>query len=134
MRHQLEHNSKWLFKTLLPFETPETGIRWSHRTTTFSDARALLQGRPDAAASDARRIMDVELPLIAEHLQIRLPYLRYDKSDRRMAHELLSRLVADGKWCFQKKAASRYVENSDALETLAKADKLLVVQRFCIDG
>ena len=125
LRHQLEHNSKWLFKTLLPFETPETGIRWSHRTTTFSDARALLQGRPDAAASDARRIMDVELPLIAEHLQIRLPYLRYDKNDRRMAHEFLSRLVADGKWCFQKKAAGGYVENSDALETLAKADKLL---------
>ena len=135
LRHQLEHNSKWLFKTLLPFETPETGIRWSHRTTTFSDARALLQGRPDAAASDARRIMDVELPLIAEHLQIRLPYLRYDKNDRRMAHEFLSRLVADGKWCFQKKAAGGYVENSDALETLAKADKLLVLQRrFAIKG
>ena len=73
LRHQLEHDSKWLFKTLLPYETPETGIRWSHKTTTFSDARALLNARPDAAANDARRIMDVELPMIAEQLQIRLP-------------------------------------------------------------
>ena len=125
LRHQLEHDSKWLFKTLLPYETPETGIRWSHKTTTFSDARALLNARPDAAANDARRIMDVELPMIAEHLQIRLPYLRSDKNDRRMAHEFLSRLAADGKRCFQKKGASGYVENSDALDGLAKADKLL---------
>ena len=125
LRHQLEHNSNWLFRTLLPYETPETGIRWSHKTTTFSDARALLKGRPDSAASDARKIMDVELPMIAEHLQIRLPYLRSDKNDRRMAHEFLSRLASDGKRCFQKKAASGYVENSDALEALAKADELL---------
>ena len=125
LRHQLEHNSKWLFKTLLPYETPETGIRWSHNTTTFSDARALLKGRPDAAANDARRIMDVELPMIAERLQIRLPYLRSDKNDWRMAHEFLSRLTADGKRCFQKKSASGYVENSDALDALAKADRLL---------
>ena len=125
LRHQLEHNSKWDFKTLLPFETPKTGIRWSHPTTRFSDARALLLLRPDAAASDARRIMDVELPLIAEHLRIRLPYLRSDKNDLRMTHEFLSRLVADGKRCFKKKTASGYVENSGALEALAKADKLL---------
>ena len=125
LRHQLEHNSMWIFKTLLPYETPDTGIRWSHKTTTFSDARALLKGRPEAAANDARRIMDVELPMIAEQLQIRLPYLRSDKNDRRMAHEFMSRLVADGKRRFQKKAASGYVENSDALDALAKANTLL---------
>ena len=125
LRHQLEHNAKWLFKTLLPYETPETGIRWSHKTTTFSDAKALLKERPDAAGNDARKIMDVELPMIAEHLKIRLPYLRSDKNDRRMAHEFLTRLVADGKRCFQKKAANGYVENSAALEALAKADALL---------
>ena len=125
LRHQLEREDNWLFRTLLPYETPQTGIRWSHKTTTFSDARALLKRRPDAAAGDARRIMDVELPMIAERLQIRLPYLRSDKNDRRMAHEFLSRLASDGKRCFQKKAASGYVENSDALEALAKADELL---------
>ena len=125
LRHQLEQNSKWLFRTLLPYETPETGIRWSHKTTTFSDARALLKGRPDAAANDARRIMDVELPMIAEHLQIRLPYLRSDKNDTRMAHEFLSRLAADGKRRFQKKSAGGYVENTDALDALVKADNLL---------
>ena len=40
--------------------------------------------------------MDVELTYIGEHLQIRLPYLRFDKNDRRMAHEFLERLAADG--------------------------------------
>ena len=125
LRHQLEHNSNWLFRTLLPYETPETGIRWSHKTTIFSDARALLNGRPEAAANDARRIMDLELPMIAEYLQIRLPYLRSDKNDRRMAHEFLSRLASDGKRCFQKKSGSGYVENSDALDALAKANELL---------
>ena len=125
LRNQLEHNGRWLFKTLLPYETPETGIRWSHKTTRFSDAKALLRERPDAAGNDARKIMDVELPMIAEHLKIRLPYLRSDKNDRRMAHEFLSRLVADGNRCFQKNSASGYVENSDALEALAKADRLI---------
>ena len=125
LRHQLEHNGRWLFKTLLPYETPQTGIRWSHKTTRFSDAKALLRERPDAAGNDARKIMDVELPMIAEHLKIRLPYLRSDKNDRRMAHEFLSRLVADGNRCFQKNSASGYVENSDALEALAKADRLI---------
>ena len=145
LRHQLEHNSKWLFKTLLPYETPGTGIRWSQKTTTFSDARALLEAEraggtalttaPSASSSEPhaahptlgadRRIMDVELPMIAEQLQIRLPYLRSDKNDRRMAHEFVSRLVADGKRCFQKKAVGGYVANSDALDALAEADRLL---------
>ena len=125
LRYQLGDGNRWICKTLLPYETPEIGIRWSHKTTTFDDARALINERPDAAGTDARRIMDVELPLIAEHLQIRLPYLRSDKNDRRMAHEFLSHLAAEGKRCFQKKSASGYVENSDALDALDKADKLL---------
>ena len=101
------------------------GLRWSHETTTFSDARALLKGRPDASAGDARRIMDVELPMIAERLQIRLPFLRSDKNDRRMAHECVSRLATEGKRCFHNKGACGYVRNSDALDALAKADTVL---------
>ena len=46
--------------------------------------------------------MDVELSMIAERLQIRLPYLRADKNDRRTAHDFLIRIVADGRQCFQK--------------------------------
>ena len=126
LRHQLGHNGRWSFKTLLTYETPDIGIRWSHNTTTFDDARALIDVRPDAAGNDARKIMDAELSMIAEHLQIRLPYLRSDKNDRRMAHDFLTRLVADGSKCFQKRSGNEYVVNTDAIDACGKADRLLI--------
>ena len=126
LRHQLGADNKWVFKTLLPYETPEIGIRWSHKTTTFDDARALIQERPDAAGNDARKIMDQELPQIAEHLEIRLPYLRSEKNDRRMAHEFLIRLVADGKKCFQKRSGTQYGVHMDAIDAIARANQLLM--------
>ena len=39
---QLLDNQTWTFKTLLPYETPEIGIRWSHKTMAFDDARDQL--------------------------------------------------------------------------------------------
>ena len=125
LRQQLDGKS-WAFKALLPYETPSVGIRWSHKTTTFGDARAHLKDRPDSAGNDARKIMDVELALIAERLQIRLPYLRADKNDKRMAHEFLERFVADGKRCFQKKAGQQYEAHTDAIDAFGQADRLLV--------
>ena len=109
LRSQLPQN-RWIFKTLLPYEIPDIGIRWSHKTTTFDDARALVVERPDAAGNDARKIMDVELPIIAEGLRIRLPYLRSVNNDLRMANEFLTRLVADGKKCFEKKSGDNYTK------------------------
>ena len=126
LRHQLGDNNKWIFKTLLPYQTPEVGIRWSHKTTTFDDARALIGERPDAAGNDARKIMDLELPQISEHLEIRLPYLRSEKNDRRMANEFLTRLVADGQKCFQKRSGDQYVVHMDAIDACAQANQLLV--------
>ena len=125
LRQQLDSKS-WTFKALLPYETPNIGIRWSHKTTTFDDARAQLEERPDSAGNDARKIMDVELALIAERLQIRLPYLRGDKNDKRMAHDFLQRFLSDGKGCFQKKEGGGYVAHKDAIEALDKADRLLI--------
>ncbi|MBI3091991.1 MAG: AAA family ATPase [Candidatus Tectomicrobia bacterium] len=125
LRQQL-HGNSWTFKTLLPYETPTVGIRWSHKTTTFDDARAQLNDRPDSAGTDARKIMDVELALIAERLRIRLPYLRAEKNDKRIAHDFLDRFVADGKKCFRKKVGQEYVAHSDATGALDKADRLLV--------
>ena len=126
LRHQLGGTNRWLFKTLLPYETPVIGIRWSHYATTFDDARALIEERPDAAGNDARKIMDIELPQIAEHLKTRLPFLRSEKNDRRVAHEFLTRLIADGKKCFQKRSGSEYVVHTDAISALDQADRLLV--------
>ena len=126
LRNRLGNGNRWNFKTLLPYETPEIGIRWSQKTTTFEDARTQIIERPDVAGSDARKIMDVELPEIAEHLQIRLPYLRSDKNDRRMAHDFLTRLVADGKKCFEKRSGSQYVTHKDAIHACDEADQLLM--------
>lgn len=125
LRQQLD-SKNWVFKALLPYETPDLGIRWSHKTTTFDDARAQLKERPDSAGNDARKIMDVELALIAERLQIRLPYLRADKNDKRMAHEFLERFAADGKKCFQKKAGNDYAADTDAIDAFEQADTLLI--------
>ena len=124
LRHQLD-GKDWVFRTLLPYETPDLGIRWSHKTTTFDDARAHLAERPDSAGNDARKIMDVECALIAERLQIRLPYLRADKNDKRMAHDLLERFVADGGKCFQKRVGEDYKVHRDAIDALRNADRLL---------
>ena len=125
LRQQLDCKS-WGFKALLPYETPATGIHWSHATTTFGDARTHLKDRPDSAGNDARKIMDVELALIAERLQIRLPYLRADKNDKRMAHEFLERFIADGKKCFQKRSGEDYEVHADAINAFDQADRLLV--------
>ena len=108
------------------WETPEIGIRWSHKTTTFDDARAQVAQRPDSAGSDARKIMDVELSLIAEGIQILMPYRRADKNDKRTAHDFLERFVADGKKCFQVKAGSDYVSHTTAIAACEEADRLLV--------
>lgn len=125
LRQQL-NEKQWGFKTLLPYETPSLGIRWSDKMTTFDDARSLLKDRPDSAGNDARKIMDAELTITAERLKIRMPYVRGDKNDKRMAHDFLERLVADGKKCFQKKAEDEFVPNTDGLELLEKADSLIV--------
>ena len=125
LRYQLD-NKSWEFKTLLPYETPEIGIRWSHKTTTFDDARAFLADRPDEAGHDARKIMDVELAIIAERLQIRFPFLRGDKNDKRMANDFLKRLTSDGKKCFQRQVDKEYTSYAAGLDKIENASKLLV--------
>jgi hypothetical protein len=122
--HQQLDEKNWIFKALLPYETPKLGIRWSHRTTTFDDARAQLKERPDAAGNDARKIMDVELAIAAERLQIRLPFLRLDKNDRRLAHEFLERIIADGEKCFQNQGPN-YINFAEAIEAFKETDRLL---------
>jgi energy-coupling factor transporter ATP-binding protein EcfA2 len=125
LRQQLDEGA-WTFRALLPYETPQVGIRWSDKAGTFNDARAQLVERPHSAANSARKIMDVELSLIAERLQIKLPYLRFDKNERRTAHDFLERIVADGKRCLQKSAGVNFAVHEDAIAALNEADTLLV--------
>jgi energy-coupling factor transporter ATP-binding protein EcfA2 len=125
LRQQLDERN-WGFKALLPYETPDLGIRWSHKTTTFDDARSHLKDRPDSAGNDARKIMDVELAPIAERLQIRLLYLRGEKNDKRMAHEFLERLIGDGRKCLEKRVGGNYETFTEALDAFVNADRLLL--------
>jgi hypothetical protein len=125
LRQQLDAGA-WNFKVLMPYESPEIGIRWSAKASTFDDARAQLKERPDAAGNDVRKIMDIELALIAEKLQIRLPYMRAERNDRRMAHDFLERIVADGEKCLQKKGAKDYMAHAEAIDALKRADQFLL--------
>jgi len=125
LRQQLD-SKNWLFRALLPYKSPSMGIQWSQKITTFGDARAQLDARPDSAGNDARKIMDVELPLIAERLQLSLLYRRAEKNDHRMAHEFLERLIADGKKRFQKRFEKGYSSCEEAVELFKRADQLLV--------
>lgn len=69
--------------------------------------------------------MDVELALIAEKLQLRLPYRRGDKNDKRTWFDFLERLIADGKNSLQKKENGGFGCHTEALEALDKARRLL---------
>ena len=125
LRHQLD-DSNWSFKTLLPYEAPEVGIRWSHKATSFADALSNLPARPDSGVNDARKVMDVELAIAAEKLKLKLPYLRGERNDHRTCFDFLKRLTSDGAKCLQKKSGSEYVRHADALTALEDAAALLV--------
>jgi energy-coupling factor transporter ATP-binding protein EcfA2 len=125
LRYQLD-GKRWAFKTLLPYESPTLGIRWSDRTTTLDDARAHLDARPDSAGTDCRRVMDIELAIIAEKLKLTMPFVRGEKNDRRMAHDFLPLIHSHGGRCFQQEVDGTYVIRKAALADLAKTDNLLL--------
>ncbi len=127
LRHQLgDYNNRWGFVSLLPYETPSVGIRLSHKTSTFDEARALIEEHPASAGNDARKIMDIELSMIAERIRVRMPYFRSERNDQRMAHDFLMRFVSDGKRCFEIKSGDNYISYDSAIETFQRADQLLV--------
>jgi hypothetical protein len=124
LRHRLP-SSNWSYFALLPYLTPEIGIRLSQKMSSFDDARAQLQERPDSAGNDARKIMDLELSMIAERVGLKLPYLRGEKNDMRMAHAFLERILADGKKCFQLEQGDLHKPHEEALQRLEEAQRLL---------
>ena len=85
---------RWQFKTLLPFDTPATGIRWSSAPHGFASARTFLDLDPKSAANFARGLMDLHMAVIAEQLELPVPFLRGAQNDRRNALELLERFIS----------------------------------------
>jgi hypothetical protein len=69
--------------------------------------------------------MDVELAIVAEKLQIRLPYRRGDNNDKRMWSEFSDQIKADGKKCLQKKDGKDFPCYTAGLDLLDQASRLL---------
>jgi hypothetical protein len=131
LRAQLD-GGQWSFKALLPYEKPEIGIRWATELPgSFEEAEAKLPADPRGAANFARAIMDARMPMIAEKLQVRMPYLRGEHNDRRGGHVLLSQIAGDGKKCLQKKVSGTPQPFPDGVKALNDADTLLVTWANC---
>ena len=112
---------QWGFKVLLPWSDPTTGIRWDTSPHGFGAAQALLDSSPISAANAARSVMDVEMPVIAERLEIPVPFIKGARNDLRGAQDLLNRFQGRVSKCFRKKdAAGNHVACSDPA-VLAKA-------------
>lgn len=126
LRQQLDQ-SKWSFLSLRPFEHPTLGIRWSERTGSVGDARVHLDSRPDVAANDVRKAMDVEMAFHADRLGVLMPFARGERNDRRMAHDFLSALLSNRGRAFQRKAEDgSYTTNDAGILALREADQLLL--------
>ena len=125
LRKQLDAK-QWEFKTLLPWESPEVGIRFSEKQFGFDDARGHLLTSPDSAGNTARKIVDTSFAVLAESLQVSLPYRHRERNDGRTGHEFLEK-IAVAKDSFQiKKDGSTYESFTEALEEVKNADRLII--------
>lgn len=118
--------SGWQFKRLGAWKTPVDGIHWINDTSTFAEVRSYIDSRPDMAASEARKIMDIEFANIAENLRSNLEYKRGDKNDTRMTYEFLRRLASDANKCLKKKVGENYEIDQASVDLLKLARDLLV--------
>ena len=117
----------WHFAALLPYRTPELGITWAGSAGTFGDARSYLETRPDTAANEARKVMDVELAKHAERIGLNLPFVRGDKNDKRGAHEFLEQFITQGRASYRIRRQNGTYEPYDrALAAFEAADRLLI--------
>lgn len=116
----------WIFRALMPYESPEIGIRWSEKIFGFDDARSSLESAPDQAGNIARKIMDIELASRAERLKVLLPYLHRERNDHRTAHEFLSEIISEAKKCMEMKTDGNFKPHEKAIEAFERADKLLI--------
>lgn len=123
LRRQLDP-IRWEFKTLMPWESPDIGIRLSSKQYTFDDARAMVADSPDAAGNTARKIMDISVAVLAESLNVSLPYLHRERNDHRTAHEFLEKMSSRGAFQIRKEDKS-YEDFKEAIDDLRLATRLL---------
>jgi hypothetical protein len=87
----------WSFFKLLPWDSPEVGLRWAGSVTKLEEAREHLDTSPEIAASRARASMDEQIQIAAEQLRLEVPFLRGERNDHRTGFELLTVLVGRAK-------------------------------------
>jgi hypothetical protein len=116
----------WEFVALRPWVDPQIGIQWSQSKGTFGDARSLAAENPEAAGNRVRAIMDTELAIIAERLQVRVPFSRGEKNDRRTCMEFFERIIYEAKVKLYKQEGGKLVTFSDPLNDWHTAHALLI--------
>jgi hypothetical protein len=100
--------ASWAFATLREWSDPASGIAVTQARSGFEPARELLGVDHTAAGNRARGITDVWAAIVAERLELELPYLRGDRNDRRTGAELLPRLVSAAAKRLEVRSAGKY--------------------------
>lgn len=125
LRKQLDQK-RWDFKTLMPWDRPDIGIRLSNKQFTFDDARGHLPTSPDSAGNTVRKIVDTSFAVLAEALKVSLPYRHRERNDGRTGHEFLEKMASTSNSFFIMKDGSNYELYTEALDDLKEADKLII--------
>jgi hypothetical protein len=110
--------------------SPEVGLQISGPfNKTLSDATQLIKVNPESAANKARGIMDTDLSIIAEKLNIPMPYARGDKNDHRTCVDFLNRIMSEA-GNFKKKDSEGgkdvWVTNAAPVQVWKSAVSLLI--------
>lgn len=115
---------------LRPYTDPSVGINWSDKTAAWDDARSHLETAPHIAANTARKIMDVELAVLADRLRLTMEYRRGFGNDHRVAHDFLKAMMGVCDKAFLKRVkkgdTDEYVAEPAVKVALAAADSLLI--------
>jgi energy-coupling factor transporter ATP-binding protein EcfA2 len=95
LRYHLPQN-EWDFMCLKSWISPDVGLQISGPfNKTLSDATQLIKVNPEVAANKVRAIMDTDLSIIAEKVNISMPYARGDKNDHRTCVDFLNRIISE---------------------------------------
>jgi energy-coupling factor transporter ATP-binding protein EcfA2 len=115
----------WRFVAFRRFKSPAVGIALTTGRTSF--AAPSPDEASDAAANRVRKVMDEEMPSIAEALRSRLQFLQHESNDTRTSHEFLARIASDAKRAFRRRVGNELVPYVEAVGVLRRADTLLHV-------
>jgi RecF/RecN/SMC N terminal domain len=121
--------TEWRFKTLGYWQSPTHGVVWADKEGGISDATIFLQnGEPEKAVQHARAYLDVYLSIVADKLQIKMPYVRGENNDRRTGVVFLGSLINESKGSLKcQTAPGKYEAYVAAALKWDETAKLLII-------